>query len=506
LKLTSEIIEGFTKLVLSKNFDGYQPTPDCHREWWELCTSEAPLVAICAPRGHAKSTAITHCYTLASVLFKDRQYVIIVSDTYEQAVLFLQDIKKELIGNEDLISLFGVEHFEKDAENDIIVRLKGGHRFRIVAKGAEQKMRGLKWDNRRPDLIICDDLENDEIVQNQERREKFRKWFDNALLPCRSDRGIVRVVGTILHLDSLLERLMPKDWDRKLLEKGYVVREPLRSYYNFSKRKRTWFAVRYRAHSPNFEAMLWPEKWSRRRLEEERQRYIDSGNPEGYAQEYLNYPIDETYAYFRKGDFQPMTAEMHKMNKLYYVGVDLAISETTRADYTVFVIGGMDENNKLHIVDVIRERLDAQGIVERLIGLKDKWDPDQIVIEGSMIEKSLGPFINEEMAKKDKWLNITTMMPTKDKETRARSIQGRMRASGVYFDKEADWYSDLEQEMLQFPKSRHDDQVDALAWLGLLLDQMSAAQTPKEIEEDLYEEEKAKTGWFLYGQSETTGY
>src|SRR3990167_195831 len=232
MKLTSEIIEGFSKLVLSKNYDDYCETPECHKQWWEICTSESPLVAICAPRAHAKSTAITHCYTLASVLFKDRKFVVIVSDTYEQAVLFLQDIKKEFTSNEDLMSLFGVSKLEKDSENDIIVRMADNTRFRIIAKGAEQKMRGLKWDGMRPDLIVCDDLENDEIVLNEERREKFRKWFFNALLPCRSDRGIVRVVGTILHLDSLLERLMPKDWDRKQIERGYVVAEALVSYVN----------------------------------------------------------------------------------------------------------------------------------------------------------------------------------------------------------------------------------------------------------------------------------
>lgn len=51
-----------------------------------------------------------------------------------------------------------------------------GHMFRIT-KGAEQKIRGLKWNNKRPDLIICDDLENDEIVLNKERRAKFKRWF-----------------------------------------------------------------------------------------------------------------------------------------------------------------------------------------------------------------------------------------------------------------------------------------------------------------------------------------
>jgi hypothetical protein len=155
MKFNAELIDGFSSMLLSKGFDDFKETPDCHRLWWDAFCSDNPLVAICAPRGHGKSTALTHCFTLASALFKQRSYIIIVSDTYEQAVLFLQDIKKELINNEDLIALFGVEKIEKDAENDIIVRLQDNYKFRITAKGAEQKMRGLKWSGKRPDMILC---------------------------------------------------------------------------------------------------------------------------------------------------------------------------------------------------------------------------------------------------------------------------------------------------------------------------------------------------------------
>ena len=120
------------------------------------------MVAIAAPRGFAKSTAITHSYTLAEALFRQSKFIIIVSDTESQASLFLGDIKSELLENEDLIHLFGITSFEKMNETDIIVKLKDGYRFRIIAKGAEQKLRGTKWDGLRPDLIVIDDLEGDE--------------------------------------------------------------------------------------------------------------------------------------------------------------------------------------------------------------------------------------------------------------------------------------------------------------------------------------------------------
>jgi hypothetical protein len=36
-------------------------------------------------------------------------------------------------------------------------------KFRIVAKGAEQRLRGMLWDGQRPDLIVVDDLLNEEL-------------------------------------------------------------------------------------------------------------------------------------------------------------------------------------------------------------------------------------------------------------------------------------------------------------------------------------------------------
>jgi hypothetical protein len=212
IKLNADLIHGFSGGLLSKGFDEPSPTPEAHLEWWGMCCSDHKFVAIAAPRGHAKTTAITKTYTLAAVLFREHDFVLLISDTYNQACLFLGEIKRELIQNDDLVELFGLKReFVVDRENDIIVEAEDGHQFRIIALGSEQKVRGLLWNGRRPNLIVGDDLENDEIVMNPERRDKFGKWIYNALLPCLSERGKARIVGTILHLGSFLEGRMPKD-------------------------------------------------------------------------------------------------------------------------------------------------------------------------------------------------------------------------------------------------------------------------------------------------------
>jgi hypothetical protein len=48
--------------------------------------------------------------------------------------------------------------------------MNDGHRFRIIAKGAEQRIRGRLWKGKRPNLLVCDDMEDDEQVENADRR------------------------------------------------------------------------------------------------------------------------------------------------------------------------------------------------------------------------------------------------------------------------------------------------------------------------------------------------
>ena len=508
--LTSLTLEGFVNSVLAKGFDQRAKTPDCHREWWDLCCSKYRFVAIAAPRGFAKSTAITHSYTLAAVLFRERKFALIVSDTETQATLFLQDIKKELQDNEDLINLFhlkkqhdGKVKLVKETEADIIVEFDDGDRFRIMAKGSEQKVRGLKWGNKRPDLIVCDDLENDEIVLNKERREKFRRWFYGALLPCRSDNGIVRIVGTILHMDAMLERLMPEFQLATIRKHKQLVREELKEWTEWPL---PWKSVKYRAHNTDYSCLLWSEKRSEAELKRIKSDYMAQGMPDVYAQEYLNVPLDEGTAFFKKGDFLPFREGDRDKKKTYYITVDLAISEKERADFSVFMVGGMDEDGILHVVNVVRDRLDGRDIVGVMMALEKTYHPEAFGIEDGQISKSLMPFLNETMIHTGDFINLMLLKPSTDKVTRSRSIQARMRAKAVKFDKESDWYQTLEDECVRFPRDKHDDQVDALAYLGQIVDKMVEAPTAKEEKEIEYQREWNESGLHDAGRNSWTGY
>lgn len=512
VKLTPEAILAFSNMFLKKNFDDPAPTPDAHLEWWSYVCLPREYVAIAAPRGHAKSTAITHTFVLASVCLRIKKHVLIISDTEGQGQMFLGNIAREFRENKNLKDTFGFKRFLKDNEGELIIQWTDGEQTRLAAHGAQQKIRGTNWRNIRPDLIVCDDLENDEAVMNEERRDKFADWFLNTLIPIGGDTADIRVVGTILHEDSLLASLMPD-----LIEDPLCVNTPLKLTTTADK---AFLGVLYRAHPDfdDFSQLLWPIKWTPERLKLRRQAYIDAGKPEGYAQEYLNNPMAKEGAYFQEDDLIPILPEERdpgfRSPENFLIGVDLAISERTRRAYSVFMVVGIDPSGTLRVREVVRKRLDSLGIVDEFFVLNEKYkrksamkeDP-LFLVEKENISKALGPILFKEMEERDEYLLFDLMPPIHDKELRARSINARIRAHRVEFDHSASWWPVLKHELITFPRSTYSDQVDALAWVGHHIANMQAAPTYNEIAERAYEDdyEDAAQSWGG-GANRITGY
>ena len=497
--ITSEHVEGVVNAFLKRHFDQASEIPECHREWWSMCCSIYPYVALAAPRGHAKSTAITHSYTIANILFRERKFVLIISDTETQATFFLADIKKELTENEDLVKTFGIKGLSKDAISDFIVDFDDGGQARVIAKGSGQSLRGVKWDGKRPDLIVCDDLENDEIVMNKERREAFRRWFSNTLLPCRSKNGIIRVVGTILHMDSMLERLMPKE------QRKDVVVEELRTTLSRTSNN-IWKSAKYRAHNKDMTKALWPEHKPISWLKKEREVYLEQGMSDSWSQEMLNVPLDEQNAPFKRTDFREMDDEDRHRRFNYYISSDLALSIQQSRDYSIFVVGGIDTEGVLCIRHVIRARMDPIEISDTIFSLNDIYKPEIFFFEKGQAFLAVEAVIQNRMHVDEKFFMYETFPSITDKMTRAMPIRARMRAGAVKFDKNSEWWPDFEEECLRFPRGAHDDQVDALSLMGRGLNKFLSASTDKELRDEEIETEKEESGLFEQGRSQVTGY
>ncbi len=484
--LTVDLIEALSGVYLSPKYDFPQPTPDFHRECWGRYCSPHPACATAAPRNHAKSTALTHDYILANALFRVEPYIILVGSSEDMAIEHLGDITNELAENEDIRRDFKIKEFVTCQKTDIIVSCVDGYLFRIIARGAEQKIRGRKWNGRRPGLIVFDDIEDDEQVESRDRRRKFRRWFFRACKQALRDGGKIRGHGTILHEDSLLSRLMKnKEWSSRL----------------------------YKAHAAfdDFTQILWPEKFPEERLRTIRQEFINEGDSAGYSQEYLNDPFDNDEAFLREGDFIPMEEADYMKPKQNGVGVDFAISKSDQANQTAFVVGGKDTENLLHFIDCRVGRWDILEIVNEFFMIQLRYKPYVFFVEDGVIWKAVWPILKSEMIERDIFINVEPILPIKDKKVRGRSLQKRMRVAGCRFDVKAPWYPEFQDELLRFTgnnEAMRDDRYDAAALLAKGFESYGKTEDDDLIsdeEAEFYQLSEALRGG-SGGRSAVTGY
>jgi predicted phage terminase large subunit-like protein len=418
-------LHGFARNVLKDHM--VLDIPPFHREIYDLITSDKQRVAIAAPRGHAKSTIISLAYTLWNALNLKKKFIIICSDTFPQAKMFLETLKTELETNEFLISLYGQQKTDKWTESDI--ELKSG--VRIMAKGAEMKFRGLKYGRFRPDLIIIDDLENDEMVESRERRQKLERWFNGTLLPSLDLAGQVVYIGTILHDDALLMKVLHKypGWETKL----------------------------YQAIQPDGTA-LWPEHLDLEKLEQIKEDYTSIGQLDLFMAEYMNDPITDESREFKREYFKYYETPPEELK--IAITVDPAISKKTHADFSVVYVQGVDKDNNRYCLEYIRKRMDPYELCEAIFQLSDKWKPWTVGIEKVAFQEALIYIMKDEMRKRNKFFKITEISTRSDKTMKIRGLVP-MYAAGVMHHRAE--HTALEEELLRFPKGVHDDVIDAQA-------------------------------------------
>jgi hypothetical protein len=487
VKLSAALIESFAGMFLSARYDDARPTPPFHREAWELYASDNKQVGCVAPRDHAKSTGLTFDYILAEVCFRTSDYVILIGSTEDKAAEQLSNISEELEVNEDLRREFGIKGFESQQKTEIIVVHDDGHRFRILARGAEQKIRGAMWKGKRPNLIVCDDMEDDEQVENKDRRVKFRKWFFRAAKQALSKKGKIRVHGTILHEDSLLSRLM---------------------------KNKMWKFLFYKAHESynDFSNLLWPDRWTAKELRDRQIEFEEDGDSGGYSQEFLNSPLDNNESYLKKENFLPMKEADYESDKIYVAGADFAVSKSDSANRTSFTAGGKDINNIVHITGQFTKRCDTAEWLEELFIFHARWQPQVFVVEDGQIWKSVFPFIAREMQLREIWINFHPITPVKDKAVRGRSLQRRHKCGGMRFDKDADWYPGYEAELLTFTgvtDAKADDQFDSSALVSVGFDLLPTIDTDDfktDEEEQMERESRTSRSQVRGGRSAMTGY
>lgn len=432
-------------------------TAPFQKEILELTQSTAPehqLFSIVAFRGSGKTTIVGESFPLWSILGEpQRKFILILVSTKERAQMHLQNIKDKLENNKLLKADLGpFKEFGGEWKSHAIELPK--MKARIMVGSKEQAIRGLKSYSSRPDLVICDDIDDLQSVRFRETRENRYKWFTSEVLPIGDKDTRFVMIGNLLHQDSLMSRI------KKEIEEG----------------KRFGTHIEYPLTDKDGNIM-WPGKYpSHEAIERERKKI---GNDVTFEREY-NLRIISSETQIVKHEWIQYYDEVlifieHNDPKIL-ICVDPAISEKNTADNTAILVimWGYKYKNRRKIQAYVHptmfnEKMSYPKLKDTLITLYENFRVKyrtEILVEDVGFQRAL----IEEL--KGRGLTVTGFsIGSSDKASRLHIATDRIKDGSILFHSKAS--NELVEQLVDFGVERYDDLADAFSMACLHLNKKS---------------------------------
>lgn len=287
------------------------------------------------PRGHAKSTHFDIFMPLW-LMFQPKRlinFMVIVGKSEDSAIRLLGDIQAELEHNQRIIADFGRQRGSASWQDG---EFKAANGVKFLACGRGQSPRGLRDRESRPDYIVIDDLDDDELCRNEKRVHDLTDWVKEALFGSLDvGRGRFIMVGNLISKNSVL--------------------------FNITKTPGVFVSV-IKAVDRNGEP-VWRGKWTK----EEAREYRDFVGYRAWEKEMMhNSIVDGTI-------FRSEWIRFKKMPKLskYEMLVcytDPSFKSTTSNDYKASRLWGKI-GNELHLIDCYVRQDTVSGMVRWLYNL-----------------------------------------------------------------------------------------------------------------------------------------
>lgn len=388
------------------------------------------------PRGHAKSTHFDIFIPLFLMFQSGRpiSFMVIVGKSEDNAQRLLSDIQAELEFNQRIIADFGEQ---KNIGNWQEGEFTSQNGVKFLACGRGQSPRGLRDRESRPDYIVIDDLDDDELCRNEKRVKDMTAWVKEALFGALDvGRGRFIMVGNLISKTSVLANIAAT--------KGVYVSE---------------IKAVDKDGNP-----VWKEKWTK----EEAQAYADFVGYRAWEKEMMHNPINDGSIFRAEWIRYKKMLPLDRYDALVCY-TDPSFKATTANDYKASRLWGK-AGRELHLIDCYVRQDTIGGMVRWLYNLYESL-PENVSVRFLMEANFMQDIILDEFAREGDLRGYQLpLMPDRRKKpekiARIEAISPLWERGLVFYNEKLrgthDMNTGIEQTLALEHGSRiHDDAPDA---------------------------------------------
>ncbi|WP_353856771.1 phage terminase large subunit [Bacillus sp. Bos-x628] len=454
--------------------------PDFHKELTsyldEYRYNPTKRIAWSVPRGHAKSTYLSNMYPIYNIVYNLRKFIVVLSETHDGSRQFTDYVNNQLKDNKKLREDFGELMSEgRDNKKDNADKFITKNNIMVASGSTQKQLRGMRFMNARPDLIILDDLESEKNTNTPELRQKNLNWYTKTVNPLGDPKRTAFIyMGTLVNPNGLLPYVMNRaDFQSKRY--SAIVSPPDRVdlweeyekiYRDIGNSDRLADAEAF--YFNNKEEMdkgvsvLWEDRMPYYKLIQEK---VNVGT-RAFNSEYLNLPYSDEDAIFRQENFtfyddHDLYDDNGRLIPMDLYGFwDIAI--TGKGDYNAIITLGRDRRTGIfYVIDAWAGKVnmhEALKIAEQKIL---EYEHHTFGVETIQAQWSMFQQLRVNLSKRSYFrTRLKQYNPRTKKEIRIEALEPMVEAGQIRFKRQ----HRLLLEMLElFPQHEHDDLPDSLA-------------------------------------------
>lgn len=390
-------------------------------------------IMLMMPPRHGKSELATIKFPAWVLGQSPGMSVIACSYSQELATDFGQSTR-DLMNSNNYQAVFGTR-LRQDSQAKANWLTDGGGRYLAVGIGGGITGKGFNIG------IVDDPFKNREEADSEVVRESVWKWYRSTFLTREEGNGAIILILTRWHDDDLIGRILRSEgadeWEIVKLQAIAEQDEPLR----------------------NAGEALWPAKFPLETLEA---RKRDIG-PYEWSSLYQQDPVDEESREFHSHWFLPRgLEEVIRLHTRRFLTIDPASAMRDKSDFIGAVLNFVDRENKWSFM-AWKLKLNAPDLIDFMFKVYADYRYEKVGIEEGVYNQVLKPFLEAEMRKRNTYLTVVELKHSQqEKALRIRGLVPRYSSQSVYHID--GMCSELEEELLRFPKGVHDDVADAAAY------------------------------------------